>query len=97
MGKWTEITANGRDVIYFDLQKAFDTVPHKCLIKLLAHYGFALLSWVEDFLSNRKQQIFVNSSKSERMGRLHVIYIHLLVEKSELKDLDRKICFCTMT
>ena len=55
------------DVIYCDFQKAFDTVPHKRLIELLAHYGFAnsVLSWVQDFLTNRKQQILVNGCKSK--------------------------------
>jgi hypothetical protein len=67
--KWTEILDRGGvvDVIYCDFRKAFDTVPHKRLLELLIHYGIKdpVLSWVEDFLSNRKQQISVNGCKSK--------------------------------
>ena len=42
-------------------------VPQNRLIELLVRYGFAnpVLSWVQDLLSNRKQHIFVNGSKSK--------------------------------
>ena len=50
MDKWTEILDRGGviDVVYCDFQKAFDMVPHKRLIEVLAYYGFTnpLLSWV---------------------------------------------------
>ena len=64
---WTEILDNGGiiDTIYCDFQKAFDTVPHNRLLDLVEHYGIKdpILSWVRDFLSNRKQQVSVNGAK----------------------------------
>ena len=66
--KWTEILDRGGviDVIYCDFQKAFDTVPHRRLLHLLEYYGIEnpLLRWIEDYLSNGKQQVLVNGCKS---------------------------------
>ena len=43
------------DVVYMDQQKAFDTVPHKCLLYKIKYYGIIgnLLRWIAVFLSNR--------------------------------------------
>ena len=64
MDKWPEILHRGGiiDVVYCVFQKAFDTVPHKRLIEVLAYYGFTdpLLSWVKDFLTGRTKQVIVN-------------------------------------
>ena len=90
------------DVVYCDFQKAFDTVPHKRLIEVLAYYGFTnpLLSWVKDFLTGRTQQVIVNGCISRKyevtsgvpqesvLGQvLFVIYVNLLIEKSNSKNL----------
>jgi len=42
--------------------KAFDTVPHRRLIKKLEAYGIkgSLLTWNENFLSGRQQRVVVN-------------------------------------
>ena len=55
------------DVIYLDFSKAFDTVPHKRLINKLHAYGINgnLVQWIEDFLTDRKQRVRVNTSFSE--------------------------------
>ena len=47
------------DVIYMDLKKAFDTVPHK---RLLEYYGIAgnLPRWIAGFLSNRRLCVVLN-------------------------------------
>ena len=48
------------DVIYLDVQKAFDKVLHKRRIsKLRAHeIGDHLCTWIEEWLSDRQQRVF---------------------------------------
>ena len=55
------------DTIYFDFAKAFDTVPHKRLLKKLSAYGFKgdLLTWITSFLMERYQSVRVNNHQSE--------------------------------
>ena len=69
MDKLTEILDNGGviDTIYSDFMKAFDTVPRQRLIELLMHYGLEdpILAWIKDFISSRKQQVYVNWCKSK--------------------------------
>ena len=45
------------DVIYTDIDKAFDTVNHSLLLNKLQHLGIhsALLAWIQSYLSDRKQ------------------------------------------
>jgi len=61
LDKWTELLENGGqiDVIYTDLEKAFDKIPHKRLISKLSTYGLNkdIISWIEAFLNNRKQRV----------------------------------------
>ena len=47
------------DIVYLDIKKAFDTVPHRRLLLKLKSYGFEgkLLSWIENFLMNRRQRV----------------------------------------
>ena len=47
--------------------KAFDKVPHKRLLYKLSTYGIQgkILSWIENFLDNRKQRVCVNGFVSE--------------------------------
>ena len=54
------------DSIYFDFEKAFDTVPHRRLLKKLQCYGIkgAVLDWITDFLKDRKQTVRVNGAES---------------------------------
>ena len=49
----------GIDIIYLDYQKAFDTVPHKRLLKKLKWYGFngKLLLWIKDFFTDRQMSL----------------------------------------
>ena len=46
-------------MIYTDLEKAFDKIPHKSLINKLFSYGLNkdIISWIEAFLNNRKQRV----------------------------------------
>ena len=47
------------DIIFLDFSKAFNKVDHKLLLHNLDNYGIreGLLSWLKDFLTNRKQQV----------------------------------------
>jgi hypothetical protein len=64
----TSKMANKRwlDIIFLDFEKAFDTVPHRRLIKKLIAYGIRgkLLKWLESFLSGRKQRVVIGDKKS---------------------------------
>ena len=102
--KWTEISVRDSviDVIYCDFQKAFDAVQDNRLLDLLSHYGITdpILSWVRDFLTDRKQQIAVNGCKSTILDvisrvpqgsvlgpLLFIIYINSLVENAGSTEL----------
>ncbi|XP_022164892.1 uncharacterized protein LOC111029945 [Myzus persicae] len=54
------------DVVYTDLAKAFDTVNHKVLLRILEAFGFGepLLSWFGSFLTNRHQWVKLFGVKS---------------------------------
>ena len=47
--------------------KAFDTVPHKRLLKKLHRYGIRgkILAWIKDYLRNRRQRVVLNGCKSK--------------------------------
>ena len=52
--------------IFLDFSKAFDTVDHTIILQKLNCYGLkgTILSWFENYLSNRKQYVTYNSIKS---------------------------------
>ena len=54
------------DVIYLDFKKAFDTVPHKRLIKKLYAHGIRnrVLEWIENWLKDRRQRVVINGVES---------------------------------
>ena len=62
----TEAIDDGKevDVIYLDLCKAFNKVPHRLL--KMQQYGIKgkVLNWVKEFLTDRQQRVTVNGSKS---------------------------------
>ena len=61
MEQWTEMleTVDRVDVIYTDLEKAFDKIPHRRLISKLYSYGINdnIILWIKAFLADRKQQL----------------------------------------
>ncbi len=58
LDRWTEILdlEGCIDVIYCDFMKAFDKVPHKCLLNKLRHYDITdlVLAWISTFLKRKK-------------------------------------------
>src|SRR6266516_733408 len=54
------------DVMFFDLQKAFDKVPHKRLLYKLYKIGIrgGVLEWIKEWLKDRKQRVVLNGEAS---------------------------------
>ena len=54
------------DVVYLDLQKAFNKVPHqRLLLKLNAHgIGNNVTNWIEKWLTHRRQRVIVDGEIS---------------------------------
>ena len=95
---WSKILDSGGtvDAIYCDFQKAFDAVPDDRLMHL-AFYGLPnpILSWIEDFLTDKLQHVSVNGTTSEQFHApsgvpqgsvlgpvLFIIYINSMILKA---------------
>ena len=54
------------DVIYLDIQKAFDKVTHQRLIFRLKSHGMgnSIINWIEQWLTDRKQRVDVDGEVS---------------------------------
>ena len=59
------------DTILLDFSKAFDKVNHRKLMIKMHHCGIKgkLLDWMNDFLSERTQQVIINGESSSK-GKL---------------------------
>ena len=55
------------DILVMDFAKAFDKVNHSLLVHKLHHYGIRgmLLTWISDFLRDRRQAVVVNGIRSD--------------------------------
>ena len=62
---------NKVDIAILDFSKAFDSVPHERLKSKLHFYGIrgTTLRWIEAFLSDRRQRIFLNGVSSSWSAR----------------------------
>ena len=62
------------DVAVMDFSKAFDVVPHQRLLSKLDYYGIIEkpLQWIESFLSNRTQQVIIESEAPPQPQSLQV-------------------------
>ena len=69
--KWVD-EGSPVDIIYLDLKKAFDKVPHqRLLLKLKAHgIGNGMINWIEKWLIDRRQRVVVDGEVSDRKSVL---------------------------
>ena len=60
------LSSNEVQATFFDLQKAFDTIPHAKLISKLSDLDIPphVLSWISSYLYNRKRQVVVSGAMS---------------------------------
>ena len=66
---WLTVLDERKDIhcTFFDLQKAFDKVPHRRLMAKLEQLQLnkPLLKWINSYLLNREQSVLVNGVESE--------------------------------
>ena len=66
---WLALLDQRKDThcVFFDLQKAFDTVPHRKLMCKLEklHLHLVLLTWLHNYLYGREQNVIVNGETSD--------------------------------
>ena len=66
--EWINILESGNtvDVVYTDFAKAFDSVPHRRLLRKLENNGIIgnTLAWIKSFLSGRKQCVKIGNECS---------------------------------
>lgn len=69
LDRCTEILDRGGsvDMIYLDLAKAFDSVPHQRLLSKIRSYGIEgrVLDWLQDFLIGRLQRVMIGGEGSK--------------------------------
>ena len=72
---WLHAIDNGQmiGVVLVDFKKAFDLVDHQILLSKLEIYGIRdeALQWFKTYLTQRRQQVYVNNSKSDIGGVLY--------------------------
>ena len=70
--KWRKALDSGNvvGILFIDFRKAFDSVSHPILLKKLSACGIAgdFHSYIESYLSNRKQFTMLNGTESESVN-----------------------------
>ena len=58
--------------VFFDICKAFDSVPHRALMEKIRLVGLDnyLLHWLHSYLTNRKQVVVVDGESSKELSVL---------------------------
>ena len=68
---WFQLLESGREVgaVFFDFRKAFDSVPHRLLLRKLEDINLhpLLLRWIHSYLSGRTQKVVVNGAASNSL------------------------------
>ena len=88
--------ASGNTILFANFKKAFDTVPHRKLLKTLEEIGIRgnFLFLIENYLKNRQFHVEIQNKKSENKSLLHghpqrsklgpllfIIYINNLIKQ----------------
>jgi hypothetical protein len=88
------------DCVFFDFQKAFDTVPHHLLISRLSSVGIRgnALNWIRDFLTNRSQKVRVAQIMSDCLpvtsGVIQGSVLGPTLFNIFVNDIDKALKFC---
>ena len=98
--KWVD-EGSPVDIIYLDLKKAFDKVPHqRLLLKLKAHgIGNGMINWIEKWLMDRRQRVVVDGEVSNWKSVLsgvtqgsvleHILYLMYIIDSDD--DITGKV------
>ena len=68
---WLGVLEDGNEIcsVFFDLRKAFDSVPHAPLLDRLLSYHLnpCLIAWIHGYLAGRSQTVVVGGEQSSRL------------------------------